>query len=373
MHVTLVRDLEDLAALQDEWQSILDRCRPNYVFMTWPWLSTWWRHFGRGRELFVLVVRDKRQLVGILPLALSVHRGRLGLKVRYLHFIGYRPGKRLTDYMDIIAVRKAEVVEAAFDYLRRRQHLWDIIELWDVLQDSDTIEIVARAAGRAGLPFASDEMEKALYLRTDSDWETFYRTRMRDRREFERRVRRLQERGDLRVVAPGPSNVTEFVDTLMELYGRRWPESPASLALYRGFYRQVLQEVPPEWLKCSAMRLDGRLIAAQMSLLYGFKLYHLATAYDADFAGFSPGRIQLKHLVESCFLDEKIVACYFGRGDEPYKYEWATGELSVYRLNVSNAHTSGKIGVVLRRVPPSLRRPVIAARNAISRPPRGPA
>lgn len=367
LHVTLVRDLTGLAALKEEWQSLLDRCQPNYVFMTWQWLFTWWSHFGGNRELFVLIVRDKAELIGIIPLALHIERSRRASKIRYLHFIGYRFGKRWTDYMDIIAVRKAEVSAAAFEYLRRCQHLWDVMELCDVLEDSDTVGILSQAAARVGFPFSHDETDTALCLRTDSDWESFYRTRAKDRSEFERRIRRLQERGELRVVGADASNMTAFMGYIFEFYRRRWDEPPASLALYRDFFSRLMQVVPQDWIRCSALELDGKPIAAQISLLFGRKLYHLMTAYDADFANFSPGRIHLKNLIEGCFRDENIVACYFGRGKEPYKYEWATEELSARRLRVSNVHMSGKIGVVLRKVPPAVRRPLIAACDAVSR------
>jgi len=370
MQVTLVRDLKELAALKEEWQSLVDRCTPNYVFMTWQWLFTWWSHFGQDRELFVLVVRDQAELIGIIPLALFAHRGRLAFKVRYLHFLGYRSGKRWTDYMDIIAVRKEEVIEAVFEHLRKCQHLWYIMDLWDVLEDSDTIEIVSRAAGRVGFPLSTSETDKALYLRADSDWGTFYRTRAKDRREFERRMRRLQEKGDLRVVRADASNMTGFVDSIFELYGRRWNQSPGSLVEHRNFFHHLLQAVPQDWPQCTALRLDGKPIAAQISLRYGLKLYHLMTAYDSGFADFSPGRIHFRNLVEDCFLDARVLECYFGRGAEAYKYEWATGELSVRRLHLSNAYASSKIGKVLRRVPPYVRRPLIAASDAMRRLPR---
>ena len=49
---------------------------PN-VFLTWAWASTWWQHFGAGRddrELHVVVVRDGATVVGLAPL----FRSRVG-------------------------------------------------------------------------------------------------------------------------------------------------------------------------------------------------------------------------------------------------------------------------------------------------------
>ncbi len=371
MHISVIRDPEGLARLKEEWQALLDRCKPNYVFMTWQWLSTWWSHFGRGRELFVLAVRDGSELIGIVPLALFTHAAGLASKIRYLHFVGYRSGKRITDYMDIIAVRKEEVLDAVFGYLRKCQHLWDTVDLWDLLEGSETISVLSSIAARTGFPAADDEMTKALWLPTDSDWESYYKSRIKDRREFERRLRRLQEKGEFKVAEVEAAEIPAFVDTLFEFYGRRWDESSASLAPYRDFFCSLLQTVPPDWLNCSTLQVDGKPIAAQISLRYGLKLFHLMTAYDPDFADFSPGRVQLRYLLEGCFRDAQILECYFGRGTEPYKYEWATGECAVHRVQLSNAYMAGHIGRVLRRVPPSVRRPLIAAHDAVNRLPRG--
>src|SRR5713226_4859505 len=104
MHVTLFRDMEGVATLRDKWQPLLNQSRPNHVFMTWEWLFTWWKHFGRGQELFVLAVEDKGEVIGILPLMLSVHNDEYARKIRYLRFIGDQMG----DWMDIPAIRKEE-------------------------------------------------------------------------------------------------------------------------------------------------------------------------------------------------------------------------------------------------------------------------
>ena len=48
---------------------------PN-VFRRWEWISTWWKWFGKGRELYVLTLTRGSGLVGVAPLCLA--RTRLG-------------------------------------------------------------------------------------------------------------------------------------------------------------------------------------------------------------------------------------------------------------------------------------------------------
>jgi hypothetical protein len=67
----VVEDDEGFDALREPWQR-LERDDPDVnVFLSWPWVSTWWRHFGSGRDdrwLHVVVVRDDDDVVALAPL-----------------------------------------------------------------------------------------------------------------------------------------------------------------------------------------------------------------------------------------------------------------------------------------------------------------
>ena len=65
-------------ALRPEWTRLALQSRN--LFSTWEWASTWWRHFGRGRELLLTPVPDGTVLVdGYSGVAGKVRNGTVSL------------------------------------------------------------------------------------------------------------------------------------------------------------------------------------------------------------------------------------------------------------------------------------------------------
>ena len=63
-----VSSVEGLEGLRRDWEEVQARSAPDDVFVTFDWALTWWRQFGAGRRLRVLVLRDGTHACGILPL-----------------------------------------------------------------------------------------------------------------------------------------------------------------------------------------------------------------------------------------------------------------------------------------------------------------
>ena len=68
MQIDIITDRAGFEALREPWARLQDRIPDTSVFMTWEWLHLWWKHYGDGQELRLLVVRDAGIVVGIMPL-----------------------------------------------------------------------------------------------------------------------------------------------------------------------------------------------------------------------------------------------------------------------------------------------------------------
>ncbi|MDQ3800775.1 MAG: GNAT family N-acetyltransferase, partial [Acidobacteriota bacterium] len=78
--------------LREEWKGLFAASGGCSPFLSWEWLSTWYKWFGVAeRTPFVLKAYRENRLVGLLPLCLH-EKKILGMRLRRLAFIGEAQG-----------------------------------------------------------------------------------------------------------------------------------------------------------------------------------------------------------------------------------------------------------------------------------------
>ena len=132
----VVTDDAGLAELRGVWADLSAADPDPNVFLTWAWASTWWQHFGAGRddrELHVVVVRDGATVVGLAPL----YRARSGagpLRTSVLQRLNPDAG----DYGGMLLGRRAgEAVALLVDHLGAQlQRDVDVVVLTRLASDA---------------------------------------------------------------------------------------------------------------------------------------------------------------------------------------------------------------------------------------------
>lgn len=77
---------ESLNSLQNEWdETVLKLGGP--VYMSFDWLTTWWRFYGHGKQLRLFLFWHENELVALLPLYLEVF-GRGPFKTKVARLVG---------------------------------------------------------------------------------------------------------------------------------------------------------------------------------------------------------------------------------------------------------------------------------------------
>src|SRR4030095_8356891 len=119
MKTDTVRTFEEFDSLRDEWNALLATSESDSVFLRHEWLSVWSKHMMEGRQLSIVIARDGKELVGVLPLA-ERRPQRARMMPRVLEFLG--SGVIGSDYLDAIVHRgrQREVLSAFAEYLNNR-------------------------------------------------------------------------------------------------------------------------------------------------------------------------------------------------------------------------------------------------------------
>jgi CelD/BcsL family acetyltransferase involved in cellulose biosynthesis len=303
--------LSGLDAGGGDWEALAERAEN--LFATREWLSTWWRHFGRGELLLFGTRRRDDTLTAILPL----YRSRLG-PARILRFLGHGASDELGPICD--PVDTPAVAQALQGALREGS-----LGAWDVL----LAEQLLREKGWSdplGGTVAREESSPVLRARGRSFEEVLASRSRNFRQQVRRRERRLRREHGLRYrLAEDPARLDADLTALFELHAARWGENgstvftPARQAFHREFARLALDK---GWLRLWLAEVDGAPVAA----LYGFRfagseLYY-QSGRDPAWDRYAVGFVLLTHAVRAA-LEDGCSEYRLLRGGEPYKQRFA--------------------------------------------------
>jgi CelD/BcsL family acetyltransferase involved in cellulose biosynthesis len=322
-HAETMCDDDALARLAAEWDDLYERCSAATAFVSFPWLDSWWRSYGKSGRLMVVTARHGGRLMAA---AAFMRCYRWGLPV-------LRPvGAGISDLSDVLIDDRCAADAArclAGELARCSGHVVDLPEVpdkaavWQVarawphrswrLRGSTCLEIPARPV---------EEVIAALPRRVAR------KRRVKTRRIEEARITARTVDGQ------GAANV---VATLLTLHREQWRARGMNPEHGRPRFAAHLQRAVPALMGRDQAALieyahEEKPVAVQL-LLGGNRMM------GAYLYGFQPElrlRIDVAQLLLGMPLD---IARQRGasmlsllRGDEPHKREWLPRETHNERL-----------------------------------------
>jgi CelD/BcsL family acetyltransferase involved in cellulose biosynthesis len=340
--------IPDLDASDPDWDDLA--FNSGNIFATREWLSTWWRHFGRGDPLVVRAYDDLGKLVAILPLYTWSAR-----PVRILRFIGHGTGDELGP---ICAPEENDGARRALNDL-----LAETAREWDLLVGE---QLAGKGWDRAlGGRLLREHGNPVLYW--SGDWEAFLRSRSRNLRDqIRRKERRLDREHRVRLrLADDPLRLPQDLDCLFRLHAARWGDGRSTFDGTRErFHRELATKLLERgWLRLWFLELDGADVAAWYGFRYAGCESYYQSGRDPRFDHLSVGTVLLAHSIRAA-LEDRILEYRFLRGDDAYKYRFANADRGLQTVGVARRLT-GRVALAagaatqgLERFPNFLRHPL---------------
>jgi CelD/BcsL family acetyltransferase involved in cellulose biosynthesis len=298
---------DELDSLCDVWAELAERS--GSVFATWEWQSLWWEHFGRDRELLLTAARDSDgRIEAILPF--YVWRAR---PLRIVRVLGHGPGDELAPIGERGASEEALGRWAAgerFDLLVCQQ----LPGPGSWIEHLPGGQVVART-GSPVLDFAGQTWEELLAGKSKNF-----------REQVRRRERSLERAGELRYrLVTGEEGLVEALDTLFRLHRLRWGDG-TTFARTESFQREFAAAAAARgWLRLWLLELDGAPAAAWLGFRFAEAECYYQAGRDPALEERSVGFVLLAHTIRTAAADGAS-EYRFLRGDEPYKYRFATDD-----------------------------------------------
>ena len=337
LSVQRITDVVGFHALRAEWTELLEASASDCIFLTWEWLSTWWKHLGAGRRLDLLAIRKDDELIGLLPLMVSPMRPGRSVPCRARQFLGC--GSVGSDYLDVI-VRAGLEPEALGALAARLARDGVMVDLAQLNRRSAAASSLAERLERQGWHVSDQPGDVCPFIElAGHTWPSFLQSLGgRHRYNVKHRLDRLVKRAMRFQLVESEDRRREALATLVRLHRKRWSERGGSTALdaanlvafHEEFSRLALER---GWLRLFVMYLEGDPVAALYGFRYRGTFYFYQTGFDPAHAREGVGQatvgLTIQHAIEEGCAEYDML-----HGDEPYKFDWAGKVRELVRLQL---------------------------------------
>ena len=315
--IRIIEDIHD-PDLVRHWKRIAEEtdCFPQ---MYYEWCEPWWRLQSGNRKLHVVAIEDENgRIVAIAPLCVE-RRFRLSVLRSFpVHF---------GDYYSFLAQRGEEEPVLRADlvaYLREFRthsvvHLANVDSrspLWTALHEEE---------------FVAEKVCDVLVARFEEvTYQQFMLTLSAKRRsEYRRRLRRLQETGNVTVEwIQDAEGYVAHLDEMKRLYAVRWADDH-SLAP-DDTYNQCRTETVTHCFRSGKMALfllkcNDRILAFRLGFLHKQGFYDWKECHDPSANRYAPSTMLVGLIIES------LITSGYGRldfmaGEYQHKRDWVSGD-----------------------------------------------
>ncbi|HEY81692.1 MAG TPA: GNAT family N-acetyltransferase [Dehalococcoidia bacterium] len=296
------------------------------VFVLPQWLEVWWQAFQPQTQLYLGVVRDSSEVIGIAPLQLSEGRAS---------FIG---APDVCDYLDFIVApgREKDFFHTLLDELQRQGVA--TLDLRALRPDSTAITHLVEVARSRGLEMLCREEEVSLELDLPATWEEYLKgLDKKQRHEVRRKLRRLWEAGKVayRYDEVNRQEVRGLLDTFLRLFSLSREEKARFLtARVESFFHSLAEAMAElKLLRFGILELNQMPVAMTMGFDYQGTAYLYNSGYDPACNSLSVGLLsKVLGIKESIARGKK--KWDFLKGAEKYKYQLGGREIPLYHCEI---------------------------------------
>ncbi|MDA7951345.1 MAG: GNAT family N-acetyltransferase [Pirellulaceae bacterium] len=335
-----INKIEELEEYQLHWKALFSATREASFFQTLDWLKIYWRHFGADQKLVVLVVKDGRDVLGILPLTIKKEKNRLGT----IHVLTY-PLSDWGNFYGPIGPNPTATLMVAMRYLKACKQRWHMIDLRYVNRSRVDYGRTKTTMQQSGLGVREAAWRRTSLVELQGDWETYWENRSRKlRRNLRIAERKVEKEGELVFERYRPKGAAHGEDDpRLDLYkecvelaakswqGRSTTGTTLSHQNVKDFFREChLCAVKEGFLDMATLRVNGKLVAYAYNYCHERRIFGMRMGFDPKYKKFSLGTILYKRMLEDSFSrgDQTFD---LGHGSFEVKRFWKTEVVHSYR------------------------------------------
>ena len=316
---------ETFATLTSYWTDSKYKLKWEPIFVLPVWLEVWWRVLGSGAEPYLGVVWQGEEILGIAPLI---------LRNKTASIIG---SADVCDYLDFVVTpgREKDFFAVLLDDLRQKgiNHL----DLKPLRPDSTVLTELVPLAENRRYEVRCQQEDVSLELDLPATWDEYLALLVpKQRHEVKRKLRRLEEAGDVDYrFVEDRSSVQDVMDTFLKQFAESREEKANFLTTrMESFFRTMFEAMAEVGLlRVGILELDTLPAAMIMTFDYHDCVYLYNSGYDPQYRSLSVGVLS-KVLCVRDSIQRGRKRFDFLRGGESYKHHMGGREVPLYNCQI---------------------------------------
>lgn len=324
-----INNTDELMQLRPMWNQLLRESECDNIFLTSEWIFSWWKVYGNGLKLFVLVLREGgKNIICIAPFYIRTKKFFKKFWVNELRFLS--TGEDISpDYLNVIVKkgRESEAMKCLIEYLRGNK-AWDIAVLTDILSTSGSIPELSRSGTACGLRVRMTDCATCPYIKLPSSWEEYLSGLGKNMRyNIKRRTSKLEKDFKVReFIWEDVEKIKDAIDKLGLLHRKRWEKKSLhygfSSIKANAFHEAAARELAIRgWLHLSCLELDGDIVGMFYDICYGNKMFYFQGGFDPGLDKYSIGLVLRANIVRKA-IEKQISEIDLLKGAYEHKYRW---------------------------------------------------
>ena len=318
--------VKELSDYKSDWNNLLFRSIDNHPFLTSEWLNSWWKHFGREKELKFFSTQSGNDVSLVIPVMYSTCKV-LGSKRRRVSFVA-DPDSDYQVFLVTNFQQAIENVKQLIDGIIEDSDA-DCVTFGEVPEDSATSKLLE---GINDQEFTNHRSATNLcpYIPLPSSYEIFNQNlgsnMRRNLKVWEKQALKDYKVSFVRYDEIG--SVDYAMNKFFDLHQKRelsiGNAGVFSDDIQKQFHLDLAKAFAAKgWLSLFFLTFNDEPVSAIYSFEYNGKIYAYLCGFDPEFSEYRPGNLAFKKLIQHA-IENNLREFDFLRGDEEYKSRWKT-------------------------------------------------
>jgi CelD/BcsL family acetyltransferase involved in cellulose biosynthesis len=336
MHIEVVDRFEQFSGLRSDWDAVYAADPEAHFFISWIWFEKWLQYYDDG--WFILLAMPNASTprpIAFFPLRIVDKKWKGSWFYNEI-----QPACRFADYTGILCHPEfeAQALPAFREHLRRLT--WAQMDMGRMRISDRRLSLLLQPCNETETEIVDSKAQAGIdlfrcpYIDLPVDWEGYLTDHLstNNRQKIRRYLRRVEQDDTFRITQADSDTIERDIDILLQLWTARWGALKGSRLkglltskrfMLAGCFEHRALFLPILWKEDKPIAALAILKDAQKKALLFF-----FGGRDQQFKDVPPGLVLHAYSIRRAIADG-FKTYDFLRGDEPYKYAFATEE---YRL-----------------------------------------